>query len=84
MVDIKSFSPKAVQVHNVAVNEELGRISIDGMVNGKLAAVVFQAEEIPRRVKTVEQYSRFLERKLAEAAEESPAADIQDPENAGG
>jgi len=75
VVDIDEFVPKTVQVQNIAVNKELGRISIDGIVNGRFAAVVIQADDIPASIKTQEQYSRFLEKQLVKSIEDQDKPD---------
>ncbi len=60
---------KPVQIANIAVNEKIGRISIDGSVSGKLVAAVFMSQDVPKTVRTEDQMQRFMEKKLLEAAE---------------
>ena len=69
-VDVNEFVPLTVQVHNIAVNKELGRISIDGIVNGRYTARVIESSDIPKSIKTQDQYSRYLEKQLSESIED--------------
>lgn len=58
-----------VVIHNVAVNEQIGRISVDGVVDGRPAAVVFMQTEIPASARTDEDLWGYAQRRLREAGQ---------------
>jgi hypothetical protein len=67
-------SAPPVMIQHIEVNEKVGRISIDGEVNGKLAAVVILESEVPSRAKRSEgTFWKYLEERLRQSAEASAA-----------
>lgn len=62
-----------VQVHNIVVVEKIGRISIDGVANGRPVAVVFMESEVPASVKTPAQMTNYMKKRLQQKADELAA-----------
>ena len=60
-----SFKLPSVFIHHVEVNEQIGRISVDGSVDGKPATVVIEPGEVPANIKTDDQMLKFLLKRLA-------------------
>jgi len=57
-----------IMIHHAEVNDQVGRISLDGIVDGKPVAVVFLQDEVPKSVKTDTQMHEYMVRRLKEAA----------------
>ena len=77
-MDITKFKAPSVVVQHVEVADKIGRVSVDGEVDGKFVATTFMAAEIPKRVKTNAAYYEYLRERLQEAAQAAKEADNGD------
>ena len=62
----------AIVLEHIEVNEKIGRISVDGHVNGVYTAVVFTENDLPRGCNTMSKQKMFIEdlmRKTIESEE---------------
>ena len=66
---MKIALPETSILH-IAANENIGRIAVDGMHQGKPVAVVIEPGEVPRSVKTQQQLQAYLLDRIKQAAEE--------------
>ena len=55
-------------ISHVESNEQIGRIAVDGKVEGKPTSVVIEPGEVPASIKTDDQMYRFLLKRLTEAS----------------
>ncbi len=77
-MDITKFKAPSVVVQHVEAAEKIGRVSVDGEVDGKFVATTFMATEIPKRVKTAAAYYEYLRERLQEAAQAAKEANNDD------
>jgi len=68
-----------VTIEHIVVVEKIGRISIDGEVNGKKAAVVFMSSEVPAKVQTEDQMNQYMQDRLRASVEDKQSGQIASP-----
>ncbi len=81
-MDITKFKAPSVVVQHLETSDKIGRVSIDGEVNGKFVATTFMATEIPKRVKTDAAYYEYLRKRLQEAAQEKASKEADNDNQA--
>ncbi|KKN50488.1 hypothetical protein LCGC14_0632130 [marine sediment metagenome] len=77
-MDMTKFKVPGVVVQHVEVAEKIGRISVDGEVDGRFVATTFMVKDLPKRVKTDWNYYEYLRQRLQEAAQAKKEADNVD------
>lgn len=56
-------------ISHVESNEQIGRIAVDGKVDGKGVSLVFMSDEVPKSVKTDTQMHEYIVKRLKEVAD---------------
>ena len=64
------FELPQTTIKHIAVNENIGRIAVDGEHKGKQVSIVIEPGEVPKKIKTSADMQAFLLKKLEEKAEE--------------
>lgn len=51
---------ETIAIEHVEYNEKIGRVSIDGQVDGKYVAVVFMESDIPNSCNSIQKQREFI------------------------